>query len=235
MEETRKCQKCKVEKELNEENFKRKVIGDPGFTKRCLNCIAVCKKYYDNNREEIIRKDKENRDPEKKKEWERRNRDKRNQQAREWYKNNPEKIKEKNERLSCNEHNKVYCVICDSHREITIQRNLIVRMSQVFHKRDMIWDVSKFNLYLGCNISNVVEYLDNLMKKRNFTWDNYGCEKDNWQIDHIKPLDPDKEITDKEFLKKLHYENLQPLTITENSIKSNTEVDELEKLFKENL
>ena len=61
----------------------------------------------------------------------------------------------------------------------------------------------------------------------------YWTEKDNWQIDHIKPLDPTKEITDKAFLKRLHYKNLQPLTLTENHSKSNMEVDELEKLFKE--
>ncbi len=229
--EMRKCSKCKKEKNLNEHNFKIKIIGELGFTKNCKNCIKVCKKYYDSNKEELLKKNKENRDPIKKKEWEEKNKHKRKEQSKEWRKNNLDKIKKNNEKLSCIKHKKIYCMACDTHREKTIKNNLISRMSQIFKKRNMIWEPSKFNLYIGCNNLELLEYLNLLIKKRKFSWDNYGCKSKNWQIDHIKPLDPNINITDNEFIKRLHYKNLQPLTVNENRNKSNTEIYKLDNLF----
>lgn len=51
------------------------------------------------------------------------------------------------------------------------------------------------------------------------TLENYGSGKDNWQFDHIIPLDTAETID--EVIKLFHYTNIQPLWRDDNSTKRN--------------
>lgn len=69
---------------------------------------------------------------------------------------------------------------------------------------------------LGCTIPELKIYLENRFQK-GMTWDNWG--RRGWHIDHIKPL-KEFNLTDrKQFLKVVHYTNLQPLWWQDNLAK----------------
>jgi hypothetical protein len=61
--------------------------------------------------------------------------------------------------------------------------------------------------YLGCTIQEYKIYLEPMFQPE-MNWDNYGSY---WEIDHIYPLAKGGSF---------HYTNTQPLTITENRVKS---------------
>jgi hypothetical protein len=61
--------------------------------------------------------------------------------------------------------------------------------------------------YLGCTIQEYKTYLEPMFTSE-MNWDNYGHY---WEIDHIYPLAKGGSF---------HYTNTQPLTITDNRIKS---------------
>ncbi len=63
--------------------------------------------------------------------------------------------------------------------------------------------------YLGCTIQEYKEYLEPMFTPE-MNWDNYGSY---WEIDHIYPLAKGGSF---------HYTNTQPLTITENRVKSDS-------------
>lgn len=72
--------------------------------------------------------------------------------------------------------------------------------------------------YLGCNIDEYVLYLESKFNNI-MSWDNYGKDK-YWEIDHIIPICKFDLSNEDEIKKCFHYTNTQPLTITENRIKS---------------
>ena len=63
--------------------------------------------------------------------------------------------------------------------------------------------------YLGCTIQEYKTYLEPMFTPE-MNWDNYGSY---WEIDHIYPLSKGGSF---------NYTNTQPLSITENRIKSDT-------------
>jgi len=63
--------------------------------------------------------------------------------------------------------------------------------------------------YLGCTIQEYKIYLEPMFQPE-MNWDNYGSY---WEIDHIYPLAKGGSF---------HYTNTQPLTITENRVKSDS-------------
>ncbi len=63
--------------------------------------------------------------------------------------------------------------------------------------------------YLGCTIQEYKTYLEPMFSPE-MNWDNYGSY---WEIDHIYPLSKGGSF---------NYTNTQPLSITENRIKSDT-------------
>jgi hypothetical protein len=63
--------------------------------------------------------------------------------------------------------------------------------------------------YLGCTIQEYKVYLEPMFSPE-MNWDNYGSY---WEIDHIYPLSKGGSF---------NYTNTQPLSITENRIKSDT-------------
>lgn len=72
---------------------------------------------------------------------------------------------------------------------------------------------------LGCSIQEVKIYLEQQFTS-DMNWSNYGKNK-YWEIDHIKPCDSFDLSDENEQKICFHYTNLQPLSITQNRIKSN--------------
>lgn len=69
---------------------------------------------------------------------------------------------------------------------------------------------------LGCSIEFLIAYLQEQFYG-DMSWDNYGSY---WEIDHIEELHT-FDLTDrKQFLKAVHYTNLQPMTIPEHQKKT---------------
>ena len=71
--------------------------------------------------------------------------------------------------------------------------------------------------YLGCSVEEFRVYIENQFSQ-DMTWENYGTY---WEIDHIKPIDIFDFSIEHEIYECWNYQNLQPLTINENKIKSN--------------
>jgi hypothetical protein len=71
--------------------------------------------------------------------------------------------------------------------------------------------------YIGCTLQ---EYNDHISAQftPKMNWDNYGIY---WEIDHIIPISSFNLSIPEEANKAFHFSNTQPLTITENRIKSN--------------
>lgn len=72
---------------------------------------------------------------------------------------------------------------------------------------------------LGCTIPEAKIHIEKQFKK-GMTWKNWNLKI--WHIDHIKPLS-EFDLTDREqFLKAVHYSNLQPLWAFDNLSKGGT-------------
>lgn len=67
---------------------------------------------------------------------------------------------------------------------------------------------------LGCSIEELKMHLEQKFQE-GMNWRNHG----KWHIDHIKPLSSFDLEKRKEFLKAVHYSNLQPLWAIDNLIK----------------
>lgn len=69
---------------------------------------------------------------------------------------------------------------------------------------------------LGCSINFFKKYIESKFTK-GMTWDNHG----KWHLDHIIPLSYFNLRNRVEFLKAVHYTNIQPLWAIDNFKKSN--------------
>jgi hypothetical protein len=78
--------------------------------------------------------------------------------------------------------------------------------------------------YLECDIDTYKKYIEKQFVE-GMTWDNYGTE---WHIDHIVPLKYNNPKIE-EVIKRLHYENTQPLWVKDNLIKGNQYISWLQQ------
>jgi hypothetical protein len=100
-----------------------------------------------------------------------------------------------------------------------LKRNLRTRLN-IALKRKNLKKTSKFNIYLGCEQTALIEYIESKFESW-MTWDNYGKytrKRKTWNIDHIIPLNSAK--TEEEMYQLCHYTNLQPLLALTNLQKS---------------
>jgi len=87
---------------------------------------------------------------------------------------------------------------------------------------------------LGCTIEEFKQHLESQFEDW-MTWDNHGpYDKDRrtWQIDHIDALANFDLSNREEFLKVVHYSNMQPLLALDNILKSNKKTDIIEESLK---
>ena len=94
---TKVCTKCQEEYPATTEHFNKKQTGKYGLTSRCKVCISHCrKKYYEENKEKILLKDKEHRSKNKdkiyevQKKWVRANRKRVQETKKKWRDKNPD-------------------------------------------------------------------------------------------------------------------------------------------------
>ena len=79
------CSSCKIEKELNTDNFSKKKRNKHGYSYSCKDCQRIKRKeYYENNKESINKT---------KKKWIESNKEKQKEYSRKYYQKNKEKIK----------------------------------------------------------------------------------------------------------------------------------------------
>ena len=71
---------------------------------------------------------------------------------------------------------------------------------------------------LGCTIVHLKNYLEDQFKS-GMSWKNRGNGPHKWNIDHIKPLSNFNLEQRKQFLKAVHFTNLQPLWFKDNLCK----------------
>lgn len=173
----------------------------------------------------------------KKKLYDKINRDKINLQKKEWYhkmnpeqrkkaleyrrnynRKNKEKIKEWNKICQKKYYAKNKDIICSKLRARR-SNDPLFKLSSLYRNRIRkflikIGKVNRKNDLLGCDWLFLKKHLEKQFIE-GMSWENHG----KWHIDHIKPLSLAKNMED---MKKLcHYTNLQPLWATDNIKKGN--------------
>jgi hypothetical protein len=186
------CSKCKIEKELNIDNYRicKYPNGKEYFKATCRECerLAVIK-YNSKHKEERkeYNKDFYKNNPDYLKNWKNDNRDKINTQYRERLANDPEFKLRKN---------------CSR----AISRMLKINNSSKFNHSIL--------QYLPYSIEQLKLHIEKQFNDR-MGWDNYGIY---WEIDHIIPQSclPYKTMEDDNFKKCWSLENLRPYQIDLN-------------------
>lgn len=110
----------------------------------------------------------------------------------------------------------------ETHRvKYKVKRNLTRGIKQAMRRKEISLD--KIKLYdgnIGCSLKELREHLESKMLT-GMTWENYGNHKNQWSIDHIKPIDSfDLEQPD-QIAAANHFSNLQPLWNSQNIRKFN--------------
>jgi hypothetical protein len=83
----------------------------------------------------------------------------------------------------------------------------------VIHQRCYISTIHKL---IGCDVPNARAHLEAQFKPW-MTWENYGCGKGKWTIDHIIRV-ASIDIFDEDEVKRIfHYSNMRPLCFIKNS------------------
>jgi hypothetical protein len=195
--ETKKCSKCKVDKQLSE--FGKDSSRKNGISYLCKLClIDKSKKYKTKNKEKVLLSYANYRDNNKEKMKVARN---------EYILKNKDKIK------------KYRTYYSDKRRKesnlVRISENIRRRIN-IFLKTKNIKKTSKTFEVLGCTPQFLKQYLEQKFLD-GMSWDNYGYY--GWHIDHIIPISHAK--NEDEIYKLCHYTNLQPLWAKDNLTKNN--------------
>lgn len=227
------CKKCNNEKELTD-FYQNKKYKD-GFNPTCKRCETERSlSYYKENRDKQLVNKKirynKNRDREleKKREYDKLNKQIINKRARERYQNNKEYAKEyyinnREKILNRNrkwiEDNKEYFNILNSnntkrwlkqHPHIVAWRQILYRTIYSFNLKKE----SKTVELLGYSADDLKRHIESLFEI-GMTWENWG----EWHIDHKYPLSLFDKLTPISVVNAL--ENLRPLWASDNIKKSN--------------
>lgn len=194
------CVICCQYKDFDE--FNASTVTKDKKTNVCNTCTTIRSKIY---YRDIPKEEKENK----------------KLRAKEWVKQNKDKIK-------------LYRRIRAKKIENRVSRNIRRRVSRAICDKincngyfNPTWYVTKD---YGCNKYELIKYLESKLLP-GMTWENYGPgykmdENNNnikikqWQIDHIKPISSFN-LNDNEEIKKInHYTNLLPMWADDNEFKS---------------
>jgi hypothetical protein len=177
----KKCNKCTIQKPISEFNNNKK--SKDGKSTHCKQCMA---ERYINMKEKY----KEN--------------------SRNWYLNNKDKHSahvaqyQKENKISLDVFRKgYYHDTLKKDINYKIANNLRTRLCKMIKNDRLSLGVD----ILGCSVSELKDYLDNLLLPE-MTWENYG---DVWEIDHILPCASFNLENTEEQKICFHYTNHQPL------------------------
>lgn len=205
------CNKCKIEKNINEFN---KGNNKDELHCWCKNC---CKEYKEKNKQKIQINNKSYRETHKEqiKNYDKIYRNNNKEKLRNYRKIHQESIKDQK---------KDYYTLNKEHilsrqkkyeknrREIDINYKILCNLRRRLNHtiKNNYKSTSTINL-LGCSIKQLKEYLESHFKQ-GMSWSNYG----KWHIDHIKPCASFDLSKPNEQSKCFHYSNLQPLWAEDN-------------------
>jgi len=204
------CNRCKIRKPYDE--FYEDKKGSDGYRFECKCC---CKQYEKNNAEKIkIRRKK----------YRQKNREKLLQQTREWKKDNKARV----ERYYQKNKKKINNYLRKKRNE-----NIEFKLSGSLRRR--LTNALKSNQKLGSAVKDLkctIPFFKSYMKDKFYlhpktgeqmTWNNWGRGYGKWQIDHIEELHIVNLTKREEFLRVVHYNNLQPLWYCDHILKDKNE------------
>ena len=219
------CSKCGIAKDLLE--FGKAKLNKDGYKGVCRECLRIQSRIYKKEYYKIP----ENRER-------RRLMNKLNKDLR---KDTPEykaRVKQENKRHYeknkdvLNANKKIYASITRDKRNAYLRKwtkdkyenDIQFKISKLLRERirSVVKGKAKMGSAvsdLGCSLEFFRVYIESKFKP-GMTWKNHG--KFVWHIDHIKPLSLFNLEDSEEFLKAVHYTNLQPLWAIDNLKKGNS-------------
>ena len=204
-EDKKVCTKCGIEKTINEFYFRK---DTQKYRSECTECHLKQKKEYGKkNRDKkngYMRQYKID-NPTKNKEWRDKNKEHVLSKLKEWKSKNPQKDKT-NKRNSYKRKLKTNPIF-------RLQENIRRLINLSFQKRNLKKGCRTFDI-LGIDMDGFKKYFESKFAD-GMGWENKG----KWEIDHIIPIST--AITEEDVLRLNHYTNLQPLWREDNLKKSN--------------
>jgi hypothetical protein len=212
------CNKCNIEKQLNE--FSKDSKGKLGVKSQCKQCIKEYDLIYKNankNKTQQYYIDNKERINEQSKEYYNKNREVLIERHTQYGKDNPE-VRRKNTAKYLKSNPEYYKIYRKNRYhndpQFKLRVTLGIRLNKALKTHNK--STSVLNL-IGCSINELKEYIE-----KQFTdvmsWENHGIY---WEVDHILPCDSFNLIDIEQQKQCFHYSNLQPLSKTDNRIKSN--------------
>lgn len=195
-----------------------------------LGKLNIMNKYYQNNKEKLLKYYKEYRQSEKGKEirkkWYDNNKERRKEYKRQWYQNNKHKIdkekqakynrqwRQKNRERANKRWREYKKNIYSKTPKFRITNAIRTRIKLIIKQRNCIKPSAHWEQLLGYTKQDLINHLEKQFDE-NMSWENYGSY---WHIDHIKPvkLFNFNSCDDKEFKECWALSNLRPLERIEN-------------------
>lgn len=211
------CSKCGISKSRND--FHAYAKSKDGLRGQCKECrIAYSNKYRKENIAECRERERL---------YSLKNSKARDKRVKEFYKNNPGKSKEYNDKYNSKEivkiknRNRARLYMRNKRKKCHIERLKLVCRSRLHAALRGIGEKKTSRTFetIGCQPDFLLAYISDMFED-GMSWDNYG----EWHIDHIKPLSHAK--NKEEVLRLSHYSNLQPLWATDNWSKGNRFTDD---------
>jgi len=209
MENTKKCTKCKIEKEITE--FSKHAQNSTGYRSNCKSCASADYKKnkekrikqvmarYEQNKDEILKQQKKYRE---------KNRELIEEIATKYRNKNKDKISKKRKERQKERYNS------DPDFKLTkMIRTFCFRVTNAVKEDKELRSLE----YLGCSLAEFKAHIESQWQE-GMTWENHSMH--GWHIDHIKPIDWFIKNSDDPWQAN-HYLNLQPLWAEENLSKGN--------------
>ena len=195
------CKTCKECKPIESFGLVCPKKRKPFRRAHCIDCYAKNHKEYVRNNPDKIKK--YNNSPKRKKYL----KEFRSKYNSEYY--------EKNKKRIIKQHISYEKEKYKSDLNFRILRNLRTRFRFKTKQKNVS---SKTREYLGCSLNSFKEHLESLFTE-GMSWDNYGCKKGCWSIDHIKPCSAFNLNNENEIKECFNFKNCRPLWSEENSSK----------------
>lgn len=212
----KKCSTCKTNKSLSE--FNKNKCRKDGYANRCKNCF---KEYRTKNKDKIFLMKQKYRNENKEKiaqtlaDYYLNNKDTKINYNKNYYTNNKQKIQKQKREYetrpeTINLRKARFNTRYYSDINFKLKNNLRARLRLAIKRGSKLGSSVRD---LGCSIEKLKLWLE-MHWQDGMSWDNYGPK--GWHIDHIIPL-ASLDLTNKEqFLKAVHFTNLQPLWAEDN-------------------